>query len=351
MLEFPEIQNILFLRVLLADVVFAWVAVCGNIFFLWAFFSSKKKKIQTVPNYLLCAQCIPDIGLGFVVGILGTLAFITRRIPGPAWSTFQLGMEVWQGPVCSLYGFSIHLFGFSSGYTHVLLAWERFSSIVWPFRRKISLKFATLYYILIWIAALGFATAPFLQGGFYLRPARTNCSPLLVPGPISVLVVVFILLAANLLIFGYVFMFIRIKRVLNFGGSESFLNNLRAERKIALQFLIIVNSFLIFCLPASFTWFVALTRLFGAPTSYIFKKIELFGFLFSTLNSAINPFLYMAVNKSLRKMVCVRLGMTKKHAHIAHLTPSVSTRCKCSRLKKYQSILVYPKQKAIVLAL
>jgi len=310
MSSFPKIEFPLFRKVVLAYTFLAWIAIFGNSVFVWIVFSSKNRRVKIIPNYLLCAQCLPDIGVGFLIGVLGVQVYINNGLPGTAVSSYYQGMKVWQGSFCTLYGVFLHFFVFASGYTHVLTTWERYSSIVYPMRKKIGFKTLVRYYLLIWGASVVFACAPFTIGGFYLRPGRTNCSALLVSSPITIAVVVGILVAANFLMSGYGIMFLKIKGSFRSAGQgQTDSRTSKTEKRIAFQFAIIVNCFLVCCLPAAFTWFLAVAGLLGAPTSNVFANIEVLGFLFSTLNSAINPFLYVALNKTLRNEMLGNLGV------------------------------------------
>jgi len=315
--SFPKIQSGIFEIVVLLNSLFAWIAVAGNVLFVWVFLSTRNRGVKTIPNYLHCAQCIPDIGLSCVIGVTSLITYLRKGLPGPAKSHFYHGMEVWQGPACTGEGFLLHVFVFTCGYTHVLATWERYQSIAHPLKKNIGFRKLRAFYLLIWVVGTLFASTAFAGGGFYLRPGRTNCTALLVPGPITASNVVMMFICANLILSGYLKMFQKIRGSFRSSQlqSNAMINTLKAEKRIAFQFFIIVSFFLFSCLPAVLVWFLGSTGLMGAPTSAIFIRIEVFGFLFTTSNCAINPFLYLALNKTLRKAFWGYFGFKRKDMH------------------------------------
>jgi len=308
MLGFPLITDRILLNILWVKTVGGWIAIFGNIVILCAILLSKNKKMKAISPYLICAQAVPDLLLGMLVGFTGVATIRGSKFPGEAsCQIIDKDKTLWYGGVCTMFGFFVHSFCFASIYTLVLITWERYKSVTQPLKPKVSARVLAKLYLFVWLASFIFASIPFFGKGYVLQKSGGECYGYGGPGVVTTIVVFSELVATNYLIVAYTKMFFVIRKSFQCANAGRKTKGLTAEQKIAKQFFMIVACFMQ-------CWFVALLGWMSAMIGYNddphVKWLEILGFMLGTLHSALGPFLIISINKHIRLAVIDLLGIS-----------------------------------------
>jgi len=308
---FPEIDGIH--RIALhIKTIGALIAVVGNLLIIFCFLQVKDKKLLTVPNLLLCLLAAVDTMVGFLASSSGFLCLKFGRWPGPAES-FRFGFyryTYWRGPYCTLFGFLLHLFCMWSMWTTTLIAWQRYTSVLWPMRYRPSFKKLLKYHACIGLCCVLYCCLGFAGGGYALDPSKTECYGIEVPTALSITTCIFAMGAVLSTMFFYQRMFAQMKTMLQCDGlSVVDHNRLTAEKRISKSFVLIASIFTLCAGPCGALWCVAATG-FGNPKSKLWIQLNTWVFIALVYNSAANPVLMIATNRSVKKAVILLFQTT-----------------------------------------
>jgi len=317
MVSFPRIVGDFDKVVVQTATVIAWVAVFGNSLVLWALLSSKKSGNREITILIICAQATADLVSGLLTGTFGIFSSYLNHFPGQANMTvginFYSGTYIWRGPWCTLYGYFLHLVCFTSIGTLVLISWERYCSIARPLKSRLSKTNLFKLCAAIWAFGLLFAAIPALKNEYVLHEPGAFCYRQIGPNTTSTLTCMFILLFSACICALYSRMY---KHVV-----DAFKGTMKSkETEVSIQFLTIIICFLACWLPAGIDFFLGMigNKVVNEQNFVLF--IRPLSYVLCTGNSAVNPLLYIFMNKKVKRIVSQRvwnLGKSKKRIHLA----------------------------------
>jgi len=299
--SFPPIENADFMAMSFVVTLLGWVAVLGNSFLIWSILSSKCRRVHAKAIYLFCAQALPDVLLGLVLGVFGTFCLVGHRFPGKAFPLHKYGRMLWRGPFCSVYGVLFETVGYASMYTFLLIAWERYTCIVKTSRSQLSSRNTMKLYLCVWILSLTFAVLPFSDDGFILQPPGVTCLSLSGPGFSVALVVSTLLAPVMITSFLYIRIYLYILKTTYHHIPHSNSRVSGAERLIARQFFGLVVVFGMLYLPVAGNFLFVLVGSRHGSFSDSYKLFQGIAWVVAMLNCAINPFLVIFFNKVVKR--------------------------------------------------
>jgi len=289
--SFPVIQGSIPMVLQWTMTIESLLGISGISMLLWLLLGSTQFQRKRF-RLLIILQAVPDLLLAMVVGPVGLVTCVEHKFPGKATVVKIRGADFWTGPLCDMYGFSTTWFAASSIYTLVLISWERYCAVIYPFTYRHNPKRILLYWIVIMASSCIYAMVPFFEYGFVLNSFNSVCNGLVGPGIYSSLTLALFVLAGVLLVFFYFRMFYEIRR--------SFLSRshsgLAEEKAIAVMFFAIV-AFYFLC------WFLLLVSYFLVGTGTIRIAPMLLGgtsYCLGSLNALANPVLIICTNKEIR---------------------------------------------------
>jgi len=310
--SFPLISGTFYTFVVESATVIAWVAVLGNGLVLWALLSSKKHGRNEITNLIICAQAATDLLSGLLTGCFGIFSSAFHHFPGVAYQSkgehFYEGKTLWRGPLCNLYGYFLHFICFTSIFTLSLIAWERYCSVARPLKGRMSKKSLLRYCVSMWACGVVFAAVPVWRGEYVLHEPGAFCYGLIGPNVTATITCIAILSSSGLINFLYSRMYAQV--IAAFKGRMK-----SKENEISKQFLTIIICFMVCWLPAGIDFFLGMIGNQNIKTHTFVHFVRPLSYLLCTGNSALNPLLYIFMNKKVKKIVylhVLRLVLPKK---------------------------------------
>jgi len=225
-------------------------------------------------------------------------------------------------------------------WTTTLIAWQRYTSVVWPMRYRPSFKKLLKYHVFIGLCCVLYCCVGFAGGGYALDPSRTECYGIEVPTALSIMTCIFAMGAVLLAIFFYQRMFSQMKTMFQCNGlSLADHNRLTAEKRISKSFVLIASIFTLCAGPCGVLWLVAATG-FGNPRSTWCIQLNTWVFIALVYNSAVNPVLMIATNYSVKKAVVSLLQASIPAKTLTHMQSG--SRSKIVSLNQRKIVLVKP---------
>jgi len=298
MSDFPVIAGLKIFIIL--DVVISWIAVGGNALIIWALLSPKNKKKKDTTVFIICGQATADLLAGLCSGSFGIASLSNDRFPGRGnfsnGTGFFRGETIWRGRFCTLNGFLLHLISFASIYTILLIAWERYCAIVRPLKARISLQILLMHFTIIWVVGIFFASVPIFTHEYVLQTPGAFCYGLIGPNVASTITCIAILFASSCIVILYSRMS---KHVI-----DAFKGRLQGkEGAISKQFITIILCFMICWLPAGSDFFLGMIGNEVVKSKLFVQFLRPLSYLLCTGNSAVNPLLYIFMNKMVKRVV------------------------------------------------
>jgi len=305
--SFPLIAGNFYMFVVKCATVVAWIAVLGNGLVLWALLSSKKNGRNEITNLIICAQAAIDFLSGLLTGCFGIFSSALHHFPGAAYPSkgehFYEGETLWRGPLCTLYGYFLHLICFNSIFTLSLIAWERYCSVARPLKGRMSKKSLFRYCVSIWACGMVFAAVPAWRGEYVLHEPGAFCYGLIGPNVTATITCIAILSSSGCINFLYSRMYVQV--------IEAFKGRMKSkENEISKQFLVIIICFMGCWLPAGIDFFLGMIGNKTIKAHTFVHFVRPLSYLLCTGNSAVNPLLYIFMNKKVKKIV---------YLHVLHL--------------------------------
>lgn len=261
-----------------------------------------KPYMRSVTNYLIANMAVADLLMTFSA-MPYSVAFMYVEF---RWFGGVMGMIT-----CKLLHFSVGLSIAASVLTLVVIALDRFFAVVYPFKRPSVIRKISVVSSVIWILAI-LSTSPYLYyyKSLLLADGNYHCfvnwEPFADSGKASRIFITFIFIALYLipvLIIAVFYSIVSFKLwIRKIPGNPTAANLRHAEfskRRTIKMLIIIVIVFTLCWLPSH------LMHLFIFYDVNLYNKtpqlIRLIAFGISHGNSAINPYLYIALNRHFRR--------------------------------------------------
>ena len=303
------------------------ISVVGNA--LVIFVVIKNKRMHTVANYLICNMSTADLLITFLPLIWEVIKLM--HYPDGVWPMGRF--------MCTFVHMAIYLSVACSILSLLVITWDRFFAIIFPFKQIFTKKILPFLLIAIWLASFGFASPTIYAMDLYDYNGQMYCVEMWKPpfdankSPMHYTVILFVgLYAIPLLTMAVMYSIMAWKlwkRIIPGNrSSEMEKQSLKQKKKVIRMLVIVVLAFGICWLPVFIVQFMVFVDPYykvcsvSIPKSFIF-----FAFFMQYLGSAINPYIYFTCSDAYRH------GL-KKAVRGGRVSPQVTVTSRAMTLNK-----------------
>nr|XP_006817056.1 PREDICTED: uncharacterized protein LOC102804127 [Saccoglossus kowalevskii] len=304
--EFSSCDDLMANEILRISIwVLGFMAFVGNLFvIMWRL---KSRDIKQVHAFLIWNLSLSDFCMGVYMLIIAAVDMYYR-------GDYIIYDEIWRhSRLCKLAGFLATLSSEVSVFTLTFITFDRFMSIVFPFRfRRISFQKAAVVMATAWLVVVILSCLPltgieyfgdeyYARSGVCLGLHLTNDHR---PGwEYSVVLFLGINLISFIMIFvGYVVMYIVVKKTATAAGQGN-----EQEMAVAKRMTLIVMTDFFCWMPIIIMGLLALSDIVTIPGQvYAWTAVFIL-----PLNSALNPFLYTVSSIKARKEKKCKSGVSR----------------------------------------